>query len=254
MSRQPQVDELLASYPRRRPELPEAYRQSYVEHYRGNRSGGQGLSRIVMRLEAWMHRQVAQGGCEGRLLEIGAGNLNHVAYHPRAAVYDAVEPFRELWQDSPYRARVRQIYDNVANMPAEPYYDAVVSIAVLEHLTDLPAVMAAAALRLREGGSFRAGFPSEGGLAWGLGWRLTTGLEYRLKRGLDYAALMRHEHVNTAAEIAVLLRYFFARVEISRFPLPSAHLSFYTAADARGPRLERCLRFCSRPAVQDVKR
>jgi hypothetical protein len=65
-----------------------------VEHYRANRSG-QGVSRIVMQLEAWMHRELARRPAE-TILEIGAGNLNHVPYHPAARAYDVVEPFREL--------------------------------------------------------------------------------------------------------------------------------------------------------------
>jgi SAM-dependent methyltransferase len=161
-------------------------------------------------------------------------------------VYDAVEPFKELWADSPERRLVRRIYDDLAAVPEQNRYDAILSVAVLEHLTDLPAVVARAAMLLREGGSFRAGFPSEGGLLWGLAWRLTTGVEYRLKRGLDYGAIMRHEHVNTAREITSVLEYFFENVELARFPLPFAQLSFYTAATARNPRLTRCREFLAR--------
>lgn len=252
MDAQSRVDALLASYPRRRPELPQAHRLTYVEHYRLNRSGQHGLSRIVMRLEGWMHRRIASGCC-GTVLEIGAGSLNHLPYHPDAAVYDAIEPFCELWHDSAHRLRVRNIYDDLADVPQDRSYDCVLSVALLEHLIDLPAVLAAAALHLRRGGSFRAGFPSEGGLLWGLSWRFTTAIEYRLKRGIDYGAIMRHEHVNTAAEIVLLLRYFFARVEISRFPLPFAQLSFYTAAIAREPRLDRCRRFCSARTAQELR-
>ena len=241
MDAPPPVDALLASYPRRRPDLPPAHRRTYVEHYRQNRSGTQGVSRAAVRLESWMHRRVAAPGAS--VLEVGAGSLNHVPYHPGAAVYDAVEPFRELWHDSPQLPRVRRIYADLAEVPPANRYDCIVSVAVLEHLTDLPAILAAAALLLADGGMFRAGFPSEGGLLWGLAWRLTTGVEYRLKRGLDYAAIMRHEHVNTAAEIIALLRYFYGRVELRRFPLPFAHLSFYTAAAAGEPRLDRCRAF-----------
>jgi hypothetical protein len=244
MDRRPLAEELLATYPRTRPELPPAHRQSYVEHYRANRSGDRGLAKMVMKLEAWMHRRVAAGVTGGNLLEIGAGNLNHVAYHPDVRMYDAVEPFRELWEDSPHRARVRRIYSDLAETPETNRYDCIVSIAVLEHLTTLPIILARSGLLLSDGGSFRAGFPSEGGLAWGLAWRLTTGVAYRLKRGLDYGALMRHEHVNTAREILALLGYFYERVEVARFPLPFANLSFYTVAIARSPRNDRCRTFC----------
>jgi SAM-dependent methyltransferase len=218
--------------------LSPAHEATYIEHYRANRAG-QGISRIVMRLESWMHRELARRPAP-TILEIGAGNLNHVPYHSAAQAYDAVEPFRELWEDSPHRQRVRAIFRDIAEIPERSAYDLVLSIAVLEHLTDLPFVLARSALLLRQGGSLRAGFPSEGGFLWGLAWRSTTGIAYRLRRGLDYGAIMRHEHVNSAPEILELLGYFFADVEVARFPSPWHHLSFYTVASATSPRLDRC--------------
>jgi len=238
-----EVETLLSTYPRSRPELPPQQQASYVEHYRRNRAGKQGLSKIVVNLESWMHRRVSRGITGGNLLEIGAGNLNHVPYVQPTCNYDAVEPFRALWEDSPYRSRVRRVYTDIQEIPQDVRYNCVFSVAVLEHLTDLPFILARCALLLADGGTFRAGFPSEGGLMWGLAWRLTTGVEYRLQRGLDYGAIMRHEHVNDANEILTLLRYFYQHVEVARFPLPFRHFSFYTTAIASQPRLDRCRNF-----------
>jgi hypothetical protein len=64
-----------------------------------------------------------------------------------------------------------------------------------------------------------------------------------LRRGLDYGAIMRHEHVNSAPEILELMGYFFARIDVTRFPLPWHQLSFYTVASASAPRLDRCRRW-----------
>jgi SAM-dependent methyltransferase len=244
MNRQNGVETLLETYPRHRPPLPPAHQRIYVEHYRANRAGERGLSYLVRRLESWMHQKVAEG-VRGSVLEIGAGNLNHLPYHSAAGAYDVVEPFRELWAGSPHLSRVRRIYSGIEEVPDHERYDAIVSTAVLEHLTDLPHVVARAALLLRLDGTFRAGFPSEGGLLWGLAWRLTTGLEFRIRRGLHYSAIMRHEHVNTAREILSVLEHFFESVTVSRFPLPSENLSFYTVAAARGPRIARCLDICA---------
>jgi SAM-dependent methyltransferase len=240
------VERLLRTYPRTRPPLSPAHEASYVEHYRANRSG-EGISRIVMQLEAWMHREVARTTAE-TILELGAGNLNHVPYHPSARVYDVVEPFRELWEDSPHRRAVRSIFGDIAEVPEQSAYDTILSVAVLEHLTDLPTVIARSALLLRQGGELRAAFPSEGGFLWGLSWRTTTGAAYRLKRGLNYSAIMRHEHVNSAREILEILGYFFTQVEVTRFPSPWHHFSFYTAASATLPRLDRCRQWRVRQA------
>jgi SAM-dependent methyltransferase len=238
-----QVETLLSSYPRSRPELPPKQAAIYVKHYRRNRAGEQGLSRTVVKLESWMHRRVAVGVSGGNLLEIGAGNLNHVPYLPGSCVCDAVEPFQQLWEDSSYRSRIRRVYPDLQDIPRGTAYDCIFSVAALEHLTDLPLVLARAGLMLREGGTFRAGFPSEGGLLWGLAWRLTTGIEYRIRYGFNYGALMRHEHLNAANEILTLLGHFYEQVEVFRFPLPFDHLSFYTTAIARQPRLDRCRSF-----------
>ena len=234
---------LLKTYPRSRPVLPPEQKETYVEHYRSNRSGREGLAKIGAKLESWMHRQVAEGVDHGILLEIGAGNLNHAPYLVPGCICDAVEPFSELWKDSPYRSHMRRIYSDLGEISEGSTYDCIFSVAVLEHLTDLPFILAHAGLLLREGGTFRAGFPSEGGLLWGTSWRLTTGVEYRFKRRQNYAALMRHEHINTADEILCLLNYFYEDLAVSRFPFLARHFSFYTAIVASKPHIDRCEKF-----------
>jgi SAM-dependent methyltransferase len=158
--------------------------------------------------------------------------------------YDVIEPFHDLWTDSPARAQVDHFYDDILDVPPDERYDKIISIAVLEHLTDLPHVIARCAEHLAPGGTFAAGYPSEGGLAWYLAWRFGTGTAYRLRTGLSYAPLMRHEHVNTAGEIGAVLKHLFRKVRLARFPIGATHLSFYTAAIAEEPILERCRAIC----------
>lgn len=240
MTAQP-IDSLLASYPRERPPLTEAHRAVYVEEYKINRGGSGLLYRAVHKLEEWGHRKVASRGRAGEsILEIGAGSLNHLRYESGYSAYDCVEPFAELYAKAPEREQVRAVYDDIADLPADARYDRILSLAVLEHLTDLPRVVASAALRLDEGGLFQAAIPSEGGLIWGLSWRCTTGLAYRLRTGLDYGVLMRHEHVNDAPEITAVVRHCFGDLRIARFPLPTLHTSFYTYLEASRPDTARC--------------
>lgn len=100
-----QEENLLARFPKQRPELPEAYRNIYVEHYRRNRDGASTASSLAMKMEAWMHRKVAADVSRRRnftTLEIGAGNLNHLGYEPLSKSYDIVEPFEELYKGSPF--------------------------------------------------------------------------------------------------------------------------------------------------------
>jgi hypothetical protein len=193
-------------------------------------------------MESWMHRVVARQGKPGTVLEVGAGTLNHLPYEADASVYDIIEPFEQLYVGSSARSRVRHVYHTIDDVPETAHYDRIISIAVLEHLDDLPYLIARSGLLLSEKGIAQHAIPSEGGALWGLGWRMTTGIAYRLRNNLSYVAAMRHEHINTANEIIVLLRWFFEHIEYRRFPLPFHHGSLYAYVEAAGPRRERCIR------------
>ena len=244
---QPDIELLLATYPRTRPALPPELAARFVEEYRANRNGQHAVNSIVARLESWMHRQIAAGARRGSILELGAGTLNHVPYETQPTRYDVIEPFEALWTDSPHRTRVQRILRDIDDIDPASRYDRVISVAVLEHLTDLPRVVAKCAKLLANDGCFQAGIPSEGGLGWWLGWNLVTGPAFRLRTGLPYAALMRHEHVNTAAEIECVTRFLFENVRVRRFPLPFVHGSFYTYLEATQPRLDRATELARTP-------
>lgn len=235
------IDSVLARFPKTRPPLSAAHRARYLDEIRTNRGEHGGVFyRLLSALESWMHRQVAATQGDGPVLEIGAGTLNHLPYEPAVTEYDVVEPMAALYENSPHRDRVRGYFSDIRALPLAPTYDRVISIAAFEHIEALPEVLARIGLLLGDGGQLRVGIPSEGGFLWGASWRCTTGLLYRLRTGLPYAPLMRHEHVNDAAEIIALIRHFFADVEVRRFPLPLLHLSFYSFIAARGPRHGLC--------------
>ena len=225
---------ILARYPKRRPPLPAEHQRIYEREYKMNREGGSFITSLSSRLESWMHRRVAAAP-PGDVLEIGAGTLNQLPYEAPQTRYDVIEPFAALLEGSPATHRVDAVYADIADIPPGTTYGRITSVAVLEHLEDLPGIVARSALMLREGGVFQAGIPTEGGFLWTLAWRTTTGVAYWLRNRLDYGPLMRHEHLNSAAEIEAVVRTFFADVRITRFPLPFRHLSFYSYLEARGP-------------------
>ena len=194
-----------------------------------------------------MHRKVAEDTVI-RLpgystLEIGAGTLNHLEYEPHSVPYDVVEPFVELYAESPYRSRVTHTYTTLSEI-AKAHYTRIISIAAFEHLCDLPAIVARCGILLRKDGELRVAIPSEGTILWTLGWKLTTGIEFRLRHGLDYGVLMKHEHVNTAAEIESVLRIFFKSVRRSVFGIAPA-LSFYQFFACGDPDQSRCAGYLS---------
>ena len=234
--------DLIARFPKQRPPLSEAHSRSYVEEYRLNRDGARAVEGAAKHLEAWMHRRVRALAGRSPTLELGAGTLNHLPFEPETREYDIVEPFAALYAQSTLLPRVRSVFADQREIPTATRYRRIISIAVLEHMTDLPLELARSGLLLDADGMFQAGIPSEGGFLWGLAWRCTTGVSYRLRNGLDYGTLMRHEHVNTAREILALVRHFFREVRVARFPLPAHHASFYTYLEARAPDRDVCAR------------
>jgi len=239
------IDKILARYPKTRPRLPEEYRQVYTKEYLANRNGANLASYVSIRLEQWMHRRVASRQRPGEVLELGAGTLNHLRYESKHSAYDVVEPFKEFYDKRPDRSNIRHLYSALCEISETKRYDRIISIAVLEHVTDLPREIARACRRLDERGIFQAGIPTEGGALWGCAWRFGTGIGYRLRTGLDYGRLMRHEHVNNEEEIIAVIKYFFGQVQVARFPLPHKHLSLYTHVEARLPRTQRSEEYLS---------
>lgn len=166
------VKRLLASYPRERPPLPPALAAIYHDTYVSSREGRGILYRITQSLEAWMHRRIAADSVSGQTaLEIGAGTLNHLRFEANDETYDVVEPYTALYEGRPETKRVRAFYADIAEVPRENRYDRIISIATLEHVLDLPRLVAQAATLLKPEGTFAAGIPSEGGFLWGLAWR-----------------------------------------------------------------------------------
>ncbi len=240
------TESLIATYPRKRPELGPAMQAIYTSHYLDNRDGSGALTRVKNQLEGWMHQRVASEQNGKRILELGSGTLNHLGYEPSDLQYSCVEPFEELWQGRPALGRVKSMFRDLTEVPGNDRFDRIVSVAVLEHVLDLPSLIARSALLLAEGGIFQAGIPAEGGALWGLAWRMTTGMSFRLRTRLPYGEMMRHEHVNEANEICQLMEYYFKKTEVQQFPLPHLHLSLYHYLIARQPRLDRCRETLSR--------
>jgi hypothetical protein len=203
---------------------------------------------MAQKLESWMHLKVAQdvaarkGG--GSTLEVGSGSLNHLVYEPSSEPYDVVEPFLELSTGSPFEKRIRHAYKDLAEI-RDTQYDRILSIAAFEHITDLPSIVARCGTLLAGNGRLRVAIPSEGALLWGLGWRLTTGVEFWLRHRLNYGTLMRHEHVNSAEEIAGVLRIFFREVQREVYGI-SPFLSFYQFFACASPDRQRCADYLTR--------
>jgi hypothetical protein len=230
--------------PKVRPPLSDKMQAIYVEHYKSNREGSSAASSLAQWMESWLHKRVADDvrkGCSStiRTLELGAGTLNQLQYEPAVGPYDIIEPFVDLYKNSPELDRIDNVYADIEEIGPDTQYDRITSVAVLEHVCNLPDVVARCALLLADGGAMRSSIPSEGTWLWTLGWMMTTGLEFRLRYGLNYGELIAHEHINTADEIEEILEYFFTRNRCRCLGLSRRH-SFYRYYESSGPDKTRC--------------
>lgn len=165
-----QIADLLNTFPRRRPPISAAHKEIYADEYKDNRTGKNLIQRASQWAESWMHRYLAASGRRhnpGEVLEIGAGSLNHLPYEEVGEAYDVIEPMAFLYEDSPNRGRVRNFYSDIRDIADDTQYRRIISVAVLEHLEELPFTVVKSGLLLADGGVFQAGIPSEGGLLWG---------------------------------------------------------------------------------------
>lgn len=238
---------IFKNFPKLRPPLTRAHIEIYEREYILNRDGGASLEGLAKKLEAWMHKSIANadGTIDGPILEVGAGTLNHFQYESKvSAHYDVVEPSQFLYEGRPETEKVASFYYSIKDTPENTDYKRILSVAVLEHMTDLPYEVAQCGIRLDgKDGLFQVGIPSEGGFLWGLAWRATTGISYWLRNRISYKTVMQHEHVNDAKEIIQVISQFFECVKVKRFPTPFHHLSFYAYIEASSPRKDKCKEF-----------
>jgi hypothetical protein len=100
----------LTSFKKNRPTLSNEIKKIYKEQYKENREGASTASSLAQKMEAWMHKQIASdlnNGEDKSTLEIGAGTLNQLMYELNNKEYDIIEPFGELYADSPQLNRIR---------------------------------------------------------------------------------------------------------------------------------------------------
>ncbi|MBA4409674.1 MAG: methyltransferase type 12 [Odoribacter sp.] len=229
---------MFENYPKIRTELPLEFQEIYSEHYKKNREGETSASSVAQKMEAWMHKKVAEDvlvDFNKSTLEIGAGTLNQLKYE-QTKPYDIIEPFTELYLNSRFKDRINKVFKDIDEVDEFKKYDRITSIATFEHITDLPKVVAKTCIHLNDPGTLRVSIPNEGTFLWKLGYKLTTGIEFKIKYGLDYSILMNYEHVNTADEIEKVLSYFYHHVKCSCFGL-NKRIAFYRFYECSKPKI-----------------
>lgn len=232
-------DEILSRFPKVRTPLPPEYVEIYERHYSENRNAATNASKASNAMESWGHRKVAKTAKSGGVtLEIGAGTLNQLDFEDVGRGYDIVEPKHELFERTSYIGQIRDVYDDIRDVPDEKMYDRITSCCTFEHIEDLPEVLLIAGRHMKEKGVLSISIPNEGRFLWHFAYSNTTGREFRRRYGLDYEVIMHYVHCNTADEIEQLLRYYFRDVKESLFGI-SKTFAFYRYYECREPILRR---------------
>ncbi|MFA4851735.1 MAG: hypothetical protein WC868_03225 [Bacteroidales bacterium] len=236
---------ILNKFPKKRKELPEEYKIIYNKHYKSNREGETKVTSLSMKMEKWLHKIVASDVINSKenfkTLEIGAGTLNQILYEPNSKDYDIVEPFHYLYEGSRHLNQIKNIYKDINKINNNIKYSRITSVATFEHITNLPEVVARAVLLLESTGSLRVSVPNEGTIFWKLG-TMITGFEFKRMYGLDYQVLMKYEHINTAKEIEIVLKYFFRNISTKSFGI-NKNLAFYRFFNCKEPDYEIAKRY-----------
>lgn len=225
-------EDILKRYPKKRIILNEKYKEIYKDHYISNRGGKGVFNFFSQKMESWMHKKVSKIQAKN-ILELGAGNLNHVKYESNYLNYDIVEPFKDLYEKNSNKTFLRNIYSSLSE--ANCKYNKIISIATFEHLTNLPAEIQSCKKLLEKDGVLQVAIPCEGEFGFKLGWMITTGIAFRLKHNLKYSKLIEYEHVNTIDEILTILNNNFkiTKFERSPFLLPVKNFSFYAYIECK---------------------
>lgn len=105
-------------------------------------------------------------------------------------------------------------------------FERVINIYNLEHLVHLDFALEEARRVLKEGGELLVSVPTEGGLAWTLGRRLTTARQFTTE-SLDYVRSNSIDHCNCIWQIEKALGRHFRFAKRRYFPLevPSYHVN-----------------------------
>jgi SAM-dependent methyltransferase len=219
-------------FPKKRITLSDEYLKVYTEHYIANRGGVGFTNSLGQKMESWLHRKASNKmGCD--ILELGAGNLNHVKYERSFINYDIIEPFKDLYQNSADIKKIRNIFSSTSDVNHK--YDKIISIATLEHLTNLPNEIELCKNLLKPNGIFQIGVPCEGEFAFKFASFLTSGLSFKLKYNLDYKKIMEYEHINSLDEIMTIVEHNFKIINFCRSPFifPIKNLSFYAFIECK---------------------
>lgn len=202
------------------------WEKTYLAFYSANQRAGVGTLvneagyRIMSRIEM----------AEKTVLEIGPGDIRHVAYwrspHPSRYILadvqqEMLEKGAQKLADAGVASSSILLERDSATLPLpDDSVDIVVSFYSLEHIYPLAPYLTEIHRVLRKGGTVIGAIPAEGGLAWGGGRFLTSRRWFKRNTTIDPDKIICWEHPNFADEILDDLGRLFFRRRTSYWPFP----------------------------------
>lgn len=228
---------LINKYPKKRGKLPGPLKKIFDSFYLSNRE-----NLFLQLIRRWLHSIMDDKEKKCTTLEIGAGTLNHLKYE-KIGNYDVIEPKNFLYLNSKIVKLVSQTFDNI-DQCKNNYYDRIISIAVLEHLTDLPQYLYVSSMKMKKNAYQQHSIPCEGYPMWNITWFLISGLSFRIKYGYSFSYIQKHEHVNNFDEILTLIKFFYKDVKVKfSYPFYNKYLSLYSNIKFSNPNKENILKY-----------
>ncbi|MBF0141041.1 MAG: class I SAM-dependent methyltransferase [Magnetococcales bacterium] len=209
------------------------YRHEFAEHYH---EVFYQASPIIRHVQESAHRTMERPFRSDRqfprVLEVGAGAGEHLPFvrhgFEHYLMIDLDEAILEqARQNARHRPEVECRVMDARNLAfPDHYFDRLISVFNLEHLSEPYRVLREWARVVRPGGVISIAIPTEGGMAWELGRTLTTRRIFR-KKGFDWDYIVARDHVNSCRQILSFVRHDFPNRREYWYPLglPNHHIN-----------------------------
>lgn len=162
------------------------------------------------------------------VLEIGAGDIRHLKYlkgKPRGYILSDIS--NEMMKFAQAKLNEKNIchesilLERNQLLPLDDSsVDVIVSFYSLEHLYPLRSYLEEMHRVLKPGGRLIGAIPAEGGIAWGVGRKITSAHWFNKNTTINHNKIMCWEHPNFADQIIQELSLVFDQNHIHFWPLP----------------------------------
>lgn len=159
-----------------------------------------------------------------KTLEFGAGLGEHLKWEKTDFQDYYILEYREDWCKtiSSLHPNQKVIHGDIQKKLSfsDEYFDRVIAIHVLEHLSDLPSALVEVYRILKRGGFFDIVIPCEGGLAYEFARKISSERLFVKKFNIPYKPIIQAEHLSTYTEILHELSLTkFSIIDTSYYPL-----------------------------------